>query len=212
MKTTEFITENPMIGADAQAMHEVQQNHMLRQECYTLAVNAVAVHKLLARLEGADIDAWASEKISLANDYLNTVKEWLEYDVLGAGKEVQGFDAMIAEGKYKAMILDEEFAQQFQGYYNDGAKDARDVKAYSNPFDPRKEAEEHHAYKRGFDSAKPKLKEEASAGATGSPSVAVVSSVLGEKGGFSKQDVQKRLEGYTNQMTPRKQVKLPKAK
>lgn len=43
------------------------------------------------------------------------------------------------------------------------------------------------------------LKEDA--GATGSSSVAVTVQTLGEKGSFSKQDVGKRLTGYTNQLS-----------
>jgi hypothetical protein len=54
------------------------------------------------------------------------------------------------------------------------------------------------------------MKEEASVGATGSPSVAVVNSVLGEKGTFSKKEVNKKLGSYTNQLTRGGLVKIGK--
>lgn len=46
------------------------------------------------------------------------------------------------------------------------------------------------------------IKEEASAGATGSPSVAVAMQTLGEKGSFTQKEVNKKLHGYTNQLSP----------
>jgi hypothetical protein len=45
------------------------------------------------------------------------------------------------------------------------------------------------------------LTEEASGGATGSPSVAVSMQVLGEKGAFSKKEVNKKIGSYTNVLT-----------
>jgi len=45
------------------------------------------------------------------------------------------------------------------------------------------------------------IKEEATGGSTGSPSVAVSMQVLGEKGAFTQKEVNKRLGSYTNQLT-----------
>jgi hypothetical protein len=47
-------------------------------------------------------------------------------------------------------------------------------------------------------------------GGTCSSSVAVVNSVLGEKGGFSKKDVDKKLSGYGNMLTRGGPVKIGK--
>jgi hypothetical protein len=52
------------------------------------------------------------------------------------------------------------------------------------------------------------INEEATAGAMGSPSVAVVNSVLGEKGSFSRQEVNKKLSGYGNMLTRGGPVKI----
>jgi len=57
---------------------------------------------------------------------------------------------------------------------------------------------------------KKEIKENATGGGTGASSVAVVTSSLGEKGGFSQKDVNKKLAGYGNMLTSPKLVKLPK--
>ena len=106
MKTTEFLKENDFIGHDAHHMHEDHQHQMLREECYHLAVNSVALHKLLGQLDDAQVlDAWAAEKISLANDYIKTVKEWLEYEVMSdEGSEVPAFAMESAEQQYERIL------------------------------------------------------------------------------------------------------------
>lgn len=70
----------------------------------------------------------------------------------------------------------------------------------------------------GFDSVSAErvfaesLKEDATGGSTGSSSVAVTMQTLGEKGAFSKKEVNKKLGGYTNQLTGGGPVKIGKAK
>jgi hypothetical protein len=64
---------------------------------------------------------------------------------------------------------------------------------------------------KSLDLYKP-LKENATGGATGTGSVAVSMGTLGEKGGFTKQDVQKRLQGYTNALTTGGVVKVKEEK
>lgn len=83
MKTSDFIKENITIADDAQAMHNDHEVQMAREECYHIATNAIELHKLLKHLDEAQgLDAWASEKISIANDYVRTVREWLEYELM----------------------------------------------------------------------------------------------------------------------------------
>jgi len=80
MKKSDFVKENIVLQADSmQRDHEVQ---MAREECYHIASNAISLHKLLKTVsEAHGLDGWVSEKISLANDYVNTVKEYLEYEL-----------------------------------------------------------------------------------------------------------------------------------
>lgn len=54
------------------------------------------------------------------------------------------------------------------------------------------------------------IKEDATGGATGSSVVAVTPTALGEKGGFSKKDVNKKLGGYSNMLSRGGPVKAPK--
>lgn len=80
MKKSDFVKENIVLQADnMQRDHDVQ---MAREECYHIASNAIDLHKLLKTVsESHGLDGWVSEKISLANDYVNTVKEYLEYEL-----------------------------------------------------------------------------------------------------------------------------------
>lgn len=79
MKTTDFITEG--IGQDADNMHKDHEVQMARQDCYNAAKDAIDLHKLLATIsEMQGLEGWVSEKITLAADYLRTVKEHFEYE------------------------------------------------------------------------------------------------------------------------------------
>lgn len=62
------------------------------------------------------------------------------------------------------------------------------------------------------DMSSKQVNENASGGATGASSVAVVSGALGEQGGFSKKDVDKKLSGYGNMLTRGGKVTLGKTK
>ncbi len=79
MKTTDFITENLAIAAqEAQSDHEV---NMARAQCYNAAQYAVEIHKLLKNIsELQGIEGWVASKITLAEDYLNTVRDYLQYE------------------------------------------------------------------------------------------------------------------------------------
>ena len=83
MKTKDFIKENPDIAIDAHQMHKDHEVQMAREECYHIANHAIELHKLLQHInEEQGIDGWVAEKISLANDYCRTVKEYLEYELM----------------------------------------------------------------------------------------------------------------------------------
>lgn len=86
MKSTDFLKEGLADDAHvAQTDHEVQ---LARKECYTAAENALALHKLLRNIESTtDLEGWVSAKITLANDYLNTVREHLEYQYMSQDDE-----------------------------------------------------------------------------------------------------------------------------
>lgn len=82
MKPTDFIPTAHPIGQAATNMHVDHEIQMAREECYHAATNAIELHRMLKHVsEQQGLEAWASEKITLANDYLRTVKEWLEYEI-----------------------------------------------------------------------------------------------------------------------------------
>lgn len=92
MKTTDFIKEDFVNDAvEAHQDHEVQ---MARSDCYNAAKYAIELHKLLKNIsEQQGLDGWVSEKITLANDYLRTVTEYLRYEQQAGGHEMPNFDA-----------------------------------------------------------------------------------------------------------------------
>lgn len=94
MKTSDFINEPQAIVADVQAMHDDHEVQMAREQCYRIASNAIALHKLLQTVsERRGLDGWVSEKITLANDYCQTVKEYLEYELMTGGPGTVSEDA-----------------------------------------------------------------------------------------------------------------------
>ena len=83
MKTTDFIKED--IVSDAAEMHQDHVVQMARKDCYTAADDAIALHKLLRNIsESQGIEGWVAAKITLAADYLGTVREYLEYELMSA--------------------------------------------------------------------------------------------------------------------------------
>ena len=65
MKTQEFLKEDD---------HEAS---MARAELVQIVKNAIALAKIVH--EGDDLPGWASSYITLANDHLNSVHEYMEY-------------------------------------------------------------------------------------------------------------------------------------
>lgn len=71
--------------------HEVA---MAKNDCYQSAKNAAAIIKMLQDVsEDQGIEGWVASKLTLASDYLNTIREYLE------GQELQ--DHPLDEGKNK---------------------------------------------------------------------------------------------------------------
>jgi hypothetical protein len=73
--------------------HEVE---MARSDLFSAAKNAQQVYSMIKDLsEEEGLDGWVQEKIIKANDYLNTIREYLE------GKQVQG----VSEGSQRGDTL-----------------------------------------------------------------------------------------------------------
>ena len=99
MKSLDFLKEDIVTDAqDMQLDHEVQ---MARKDCYTAADNAIALHKLLRNIsEQQGLEGWVAAKITLASDYLNTVREYLEYQLMTGSPMQEPISVMtVAESK-----------------------------------------------------------------------------------------------------------------
>ena len=81
MKSSHFLKEGFI--EDAQDVHMDHEVQMAREECYYAAEHAIALHKMLRNIsEQQGLDGWISSKITLANDYLKNVREYLEYQLM----------------------------------------------------------------------------------------------------------------------------------
>jgi hypothetical protein len=100
MKSNDFLVEG--IVEDAHEMHQDHEVQMAREECYHAAGDAISLHRLLKHVsEQQGIEGWVAAKITLAADYLNTVREYLEYELMsGHQEQMSGTEQMlpVAEG------------------------------------------------------------------------------------------------------------------
>lgn len=111
------ITEG--LGQDADLMEQDHEVQMARADCFHAAKNAIELHNILKNIsERQGLEGWVSEKITLAADYLRTVKEYLEYETvsdqavsLPATDYAGSFDQYMVEStrRKKKMYEDEEF-------------------------------------------------------------------------------------------------------
>jgi len=96
MKTTDFLSED--IVSDAAEMHQDHEVQMARKDCYTAADDAIALHKMLRSIsETQGLEGWVAAKITLAADYLNTVREHLEYQMMSNQAPAQEVEMAVAE-------------------------------------------------------------------------------------------------------------------
>ena len=96
MKTKDFLKED--IVSAAAEMHQDHEVQMARKDCYAAADDAIALHKLLRNItEAQGLEGWVAAKITLAADYLNTVREHLEYQMMSSQEPAQEMEMPIAE-------------------------------------------------------------------------------------------------------------------
>ena len=89
MNSNDFLSEG--IVEDAHEMHQDHEVQMAREECYHAAGDAIALHKLLKHVsEQQGLEGWVSAKVTLAADYLKTVREYLEYQLMTAQSQQNG--------------------------------------------------------------------------------------------------------------------------
>jgi len=96
MNSKQFLKEGFIEDAhEAHMDHEVQ---MARVDCYYAAEHAIVLHRLLRNIsEEQGLEGWVASKITLANDYLKSVREHLEYQMMNTDADEEDF-LPLAEG------------------------------------------------------------------------------------------------------------------
>jgi hypothetical protein len=112
MNSKDFLKEG--FVEDAHMMHQDHEVQMAREECYHAAENAIALHKLLRNIsEQQGLDGWVSAKITLAGDYLKTVREYIEYELMTAASQ----QPMLPIAENRGDDDDEEESTLYSGCY-----------------------------------------------------------------------------------------------
>lgn len=109
MKPTEFIVENSTIAQEADDMHRDHEVQMARSQMYSSAQAAIEIHRLLkdiSELEG--LEGWVQSKLTLASQYLESVRDYLKYEAASQEPEMMVFAEAAADYALDAM-LNEEF-------------------------------------------------------------------------------------------------------
>lgn len=112
MNSKDFLKEG--FVEDAHIMHQDHEVQMAREECYHAAENAIALHKLLRNIsEQQGLEGWVSAKITLAGDYLKTVREYIEYELMSAASQ----QPMLPIAENRGDDDDEEESALYSGCY-----------------------------------------------------------------------------------------------
>ena len=181
MKTTDFINES--FVEDAAAAHQDHEVQMARGDCYNAAKYAIELHKLLKNIsEQQGLDGWVSEKITLANDYLRTVTEYLRYEQQsGSSSDMPDFDVRSATQTLDA-ALSEDQATPGTWYLK---KDGELITPYTSTkpytFKSKEEAIAWAKEKFKVSYAQGKIYPEANPGLNLSPTVGPIDSYVGVK-------------------------------
>lgn len=214
MKTTEFINENEFLAQDAHGMHEEHKLQSIRSSLHDLAVNSVAIHRLLRNLDNDSNIALYAESIKEANSLVQHVLDEVELSAAQhtANTEMEAFNPTIAEAKFVEATdtVEKDDKGNVVSWQHSGDWKKSNIKdgrgKVTNLSDKARRETEKKTEK------KTKVKENATGGSSMSSSVAVTPQTLGEKGTFSKKEVNKKLGGYSNVLTRGGPVKAGKSK
>ena len=105
MKTTEFLKENSIIAQEADTMHKDHEVQMARSQMYNSANAAIEIHKLLKNIsEMEGIEGWVASKLTLANQYLESVRDYLKYEQVSQEPEMMEFVSEAADYALKKLV------------------------------------------------------------------------------------------------------------
>jgi hypothetical protein len=93
-------------------MHRDHEVQMARSQMYSSAQAAIEIHRLLrdiSELEG--LEGWVQSKLTLASEYLESVRDYLKYEAASQESEMMPFAEDAANYAVES-IMSEEFAKQ----------------------------------------------------------------------------------------------------
>ena len=181
MKSNDFLSED--IASDAHEMHLDHEVQMARKDCYAAADDAIALHKLLRNVsEQQGLEGWVAAKITLASDYLNTVREHLEYQLMSQ-VQPDSMEFPVAEGAMPQSVIKskQKYAdisdQEFYTAHKDKSED--DLKSMAW----------RHGYGKGSDHYVNRHKKGKPIAEDGSPDTSVPMATVNNPGGKPKSQV-----------------------
>jgi hypothetical protein len=208
MKTTEFINES------AEKYEYSDEVGMVKNNLHTMVRASVDLAKHLK--DNEDVPEWCQEKIAVAKGMIVAVMDYItSQHEMGHQPEVPGFDPVVAEQQFNESVLGgakvggpttpQEFKDKEQYILQQLASPTQtaNYEHFRQALgDLRRVAKE-----RGIT-----LSEDATCGSSMTSSIAVTSETLGEKGSFSKREVNKKLGSYTNMLSRGGPIKLKGSK
>lgn len=125
MKPTEFIVENSVIAQEADDMHRDHEVQMARSQMYSAAQAAIEIHRLLkdvSEMEG--LEGWVQSKLTLASQYLESVRDYMKYEAVSQEPEMMAFAEDAAAYALDSILEDDREGQVRKpggGYVNPDA-------------------------------------------------------------------------------------------
>jgi hypothetical protein len=105
MKPTEFIVENSTIAQEADDMHKDHEVQMARSQMYSAAQAAIEIHRLLrdiSEMEG--LEGWVQSKLTLASQYLESVRDYMKYEAVSQEPEMMTFAEEAADYALESLV------------------------------------------------------------------------------------------------------------
>jgi hypothetical protein len=105
MKPTEFIIENSTIAQEADDMHRDHEVQMARSQMYSAAQAAIEIHRLLrdiSEMEG--LEGWVQSKLTLASQYLESVRDYMKYEAVSQEPEMMTFAEEAADYALESLV------------------------------------------------------------------------------------------------------------
>lgn len=127
MKPTEFIVENSVIAQEADDMHKDHEVQMARSQMYSAAQAAIEIHRLLkdiSEMEG--LEGWVQSKLTLASEYLESVRDYMKYEAVSQEPEMMVFAESAAEYALESLIAEagmKDYVEKNPEKFNEPTRD-----------------------------------------------------------------------------------------